>query len=181
MSEHGISLRPGAGAQADVERLQEIVDLGLLSPEADEILQQTAREAATQLGLPISTVTIVLDEAQFFAAAHGVEGWQAESRGTPVEWSFCAHAVNDRAPFIVEDATTHPVVRHMPIVENDGVVCYAGFPLISSRGHALGTLCVIGHEPHQFTDQELATLRSLADRAVARIEERRKPDPAPRG
>lgn len=173
MSEEITPVRPG-GEPADVARLQEIVDLDLLSPRADEILQETAREAATRLGLPISTVTIVLDEAQFFAARHGVGGWQAESLGTPVEWSFCAHAVNNREPFIVEDATTNPIVRHMPIVENDGVVCYAGFPLISSRGHALGTLCVIGHEPHRFTDAELDILRSLAERAVARIEERRK-------
>jgi GAF domain-containing protein len=174
MTQEQTPVRPG-GAPADVARLQEIVELGLLSPDADEILQQTAREAATRLGLPIGTVTIVLDEAQFFAAHHGVGGWQAGSQGTPVEWSFCAHAVNSREPFIVEDAATHPVVRHMPIVENDRVVCYAGFPLISSRGHALGTLCVIGHEPHRFTDAELGILRSLADRAVARIEERRKP------
>lgn len=173
MNDTGTPVRPGGGDRADVERLQEIVDLGLLSPEADEILQQTAREAATRLGLPISTVTVVLDEAQFFAAHHGVDGWMEQSRGTPVEWSFCAHAVNNRAPLVVEDARTDPLVRHMPIVENDDVICYAGFPLISSRGHALGTLCVIGHEPHAFTDQELGILRSLADRAVARIEERR--------
>lgn len=178
MSEHTTPLRPGAGDQPDVERLQEIVDLGLLSGEADPVLQETAREAATRLGLPISTVTVVLDEAQFFAAQHGVEGWMAESRGTPVEWSFCAHAVASRAPFVVEDATRHPAVRHMPIVPNDDVICYAGFPLISSRGHALGTLCVIGHEPHHFTQEELDILRSLTDRAVARIEERR---PKPSG
>lgn len=177
MSEHTTPLRPGAGGQADVARLQEIVDLGLLSGEADPVLQETAREAATRLGLPISTVTIVLDEAQYFAANHGVEGWQAESRGTPVEWSFCAYAVANRAPFVVEDARQHPLVRHMPIVPNDDVICYAGFPLISSKGHALGTLCVIGHEPHRFTPDELSILRSLADRAVARIEERR---PKPR-
>jgi GAF domain-containing protein len=95
-----------------------------------------------------------------------------------VEWSFCAHSVANRAPFVVEDATTHPAVRHMPIVEHDRVICYAGFPLISSRGHALGTLCVIGHEPHAFSDEELAILRSLADRAVARIDERRRLEPA---
>jgi GAF domain-containing protein len=173
MSEHQPPLRPGAGEQADIERLQEIVDLGLLSPEADAILQEIAAEAATRLHMPISTVTVVLDEAQFFAARHGVDGWMAQSLGTPVEWSFCAHSVASREPFVVDDATTHPTVRHMPIVEHDAVVCYAGFPLISSRGHALGTLCVIGHEPHAFTADELEILRSLADRAVARIEERR--------
>lgn len=173
MTEHGTPLRPGAGDQADVERLQEIVELGLLSPEADAILQEIAAEAATRLHMPISTVTVVLDEAQFFAARHGVDGWMAQSLGTPVEWSFCAHSVASREPFVVSDATTHPLVSHMPIVEHDGVVCYAGFPLISSRGHALGTLCVIGHEPHTFSDEELGVLRSLADRAVERIEERR--------
>jgi len=174
MTESTPPVRAGAAAdQADVERLQEIVDLGLLSPEADEVLRQTAEEAATRLGLPVATVTVVLDEAQFFAATHGVDGWKAESRGTPVEWSFCAYAVDRREPFIVEDATTHPIVRDNPLVHNDGVICYAGFPLISSHGHALGTLCVIGDEPHHFTPDELDILRTLADRAVAHIEERR--------
>jgi GAF domain-containing protein len=179
MTDPRLPVRPGARPDtADVDRLREIVDLGLLSPQGDRVLDDLAHEAAERLGLPISTVTIVLDEAQFFAAQHGVEGWMAESRGTPVEWSFCAHAVADRAPFVVEDATTHPTVRHMPIVENDRVICYAGVPLVSSRGHALGTLCVIGHEPHHFSEQELSILRSLADRAVARIEERRPPTAA---
>lgn len=175
MTESGTPLRPGAGTQADVERLQEIVDLGLLSPESDAVLQEITREAATALNLPTALVTVVLDEAQFFAARHGVDGWMNDAHGTPVEWSFCAHAVANQAPFVVEDATTHPAVRHMPIVEHDKVICYAGIPLVSSRGHTVGTLCVIGHQPHAFTDHELGTLRSLADRAVARIEERRRP------
>jgi len=140
------------------------------------VLQEITREAADALRMPTATVTVVLDEAQFFAAQYGVDGWMQDAHGTPVEWSFCAHAVANRAPFVVEDATTHPDVRHMPIVENDQVICYAGIPLVSSRGHTLGTLCVIGHQPHTFTEDELGTLRALADRAVARIEERR---PAP--
>jgi GAF domain-containing protein len=175
MTQSRTPLRPGAGEQADVERLQEIVDLGLLSPESDAVLQNIAREAAEALELPTALVTVVLDEAQFFAARHGVEGWMNDAHGTPVEWSFCAHAVANEAPFVVEDATKHPDVRHMPIVENDQVICYAGMPLVSSRGHTLGTLCVIGHQPHSFTEHEMGTLRSLADRAVARIEERRRP------
>jgi GAF domain-containing protein len=175
MTQSRTPLRPGAGEQADVERLQEIVDLDLLSPESDAVLQDIAREAAEALGLPTALVTVVLDEAQFFAARHGVEGWMNDAQGTPVEWSFCAHAVANEAPFVVEDATTHPAVRHMPIVENDQVICYAGIPLVSSRGHTLGTLCVIGHQPHSFTEHEMGILRSLADRAVARIEERRRP------
>jgi GAF domain-containing protein len=159
----------------DEARLREIVELGLLSPESDAILQATAEEAARRLGLPKAMVTVVLDQAQYFAAHHGVDGWQLESGGTPVEWSFCAHAVSTREPFVVEDATTHPVTRDNPLVTAEDLRCYAGIPLVSSRGHALGTLCVIGTEPRAFRDDEIDVLRELAARATARIEERRTP------
>ena len=52
--------------------------------------------------------------------------------------------------------------------------CYAGIPLVTSTGHTLGTLCVIGNEPRSFTEAELDLLRGLAKKAIARIEERRK-------
>ena len=158
----------------DPERLAEIAALDLVSASADAILQETAAEAAARLGLPISLVTVVLDEAQYFAAHHGLEGWLAEARGTPVEWSFCAHAVRCGAPFVVEDATRHPLVRENPLVTEDGIRCYAGIPLVTSRGHVLGTLCVVGKEARTFTEDEMAALRELAAKAVARIESRRK-------
>ena len=163
----------GDAALADAGRLQEIVDLDLLTPGVDAILQQTAEEAAARLHLPMSMVTVVLDEAQFFAAHHGLTGWMAAARGTPVEWSFCANAVASREPFVVEDATTHPVVRDNPLVANDGIRCYAGIPLVSTRGHALGTLCVIGTEARAFSGADLDVLRGLAQQAVDRIEARR--------
>jgi GAF domain-containing protein len=163
-----------AAAERESEaRLREIVELDLLSPGVDDILQATVVEAAGRLGLPQSMVTVVLDQAQFFAAHHGLDGWMAESRGTPVEWSFCALAVASGKPFVVEDATTHPLTRDNPLVANDGIRCYAGIPLVSARGHALGTLCVIGKEPHAFSAADLETLHALSDQAVRRIEERR--------
>lgn len=164
----------------DEGRLREIVELDLLSPEVDDILQSTVEEAAARLGLPQAMVTVVLDQAQFFAAHHGLDGWMAESRGTPVEWSFCALAVASGEPFVVEDATTHPLTRDNPLVAHEGIRCYAGIPLVSSRGHALGTLCVIGKAPHTFSDADLDALRALAAKAVHRIEERRVAGGVPR-
>ena len=98
------------------------------------------------------------------------------TRGTPVEWSFCANAVRSGEPFVVEDAETHPLVKDLPVVEIDNVRCYAGIPLVTSTGHRLGTLCVIGHEPRTFTERELDVLRALAKKAIDRIEARRKRD-----
>lgn len=157
----------------DIERLAEIAALDLTSPEVDNLLQEIAARAAQEIGLPISLVSIVLDEAQYFAALHGVAGWMAEARGTPIEWSFCAHAVRSGQPFIVEDAEQEPLVQENPLVKYDGIRCYAGIPLRSSRGYALGTLCVIGKEPRTFTEEEVETLHGLAAEAVARIEARR--------
>lgn len=155
------------------DRLREVVELGLLTPETDAILDAVVTEAATRLGLPISLVSIVLDESQFFAASHGLKGWLETTRGTPVEMSFCSNAVLSGEPFVVEDALTHPVTMENPLVTEDGIRCYAGIPLISSRGFRLGTLCVLGNEPHEFQESDLVVLRELAADAVNRIESRR--------
>lgn len=158
----------------DPERLAEIARLGLTSAEVDGVLQEAVDEAAEALDLPTALVTIVLDEAQFFAAHHGLDGWMAETRGTPVEWSFCANAVRSGEPFVVEDAEAHPLVKDLPVVEIDNVRCYAGIPLVTSTGHRLGTLCVIGHEPRTFSEAEMDLLRGLAKKAMDRIEARRR-------
>jgi len=156
------------------ERLQEIQDLGLTSPGSDPVLDALSREAAETLALPMGLVSIVLDGAQHFAADHGLTGWMKETRGTPIDWSFCAHAVRSGADFIVTDATRDPAVRDNPLVHNEGVRCYAGVPLRTSRGHIVGTLCALGEETREFSGRDLTALRELADRAVAHIESRRQ-------
>ena len=158
----------------DAERLQEIADLDLLSPEVDPILAHVAALAAARLELPVSLISVVLDEALHVAGSHGIDGlWLGDTRGHPVEWSFCATSVRTRDPVVVENATTHPDHQGNPLVTLDGVRCYAGVPLISSRGHVLGNLCVVGLEARTFTAEEVGVLRELADEAVRRIEARR--------
>lgn len=157
----------------DAERLQEIAELGLLSPDVDPVLQEIAERAAAELGMPVSLVSVVLDEALHVAAAHGITGlWLDETRGHPVEWSFCATSVRTREPFVVDSATTHAEHRTNPLVTQDGVRCYAGVPLISSRGFVLGNLCVVGLEERTFSEADMETLRRLTAEAVRRIEDR---------
>lgn len=158
----------------DAERLQEIADLGLLSRDVDPILQDVATRAAARLELPVALVSVVLDEALHVAGSHGIDGlWLGETRGHPVEWSFCATSVRTRDAFVVENALTHAHHKGNPLVTQDGVRCYAGVPLISSRGFVLGNLCVVGLDERTFTEEEMSALRDLAVEAVRRIEERR--------
>jgi GAF domain-containing protein len=158
----------------DEQRLQEIHDLDLLSSDVDPILQEVAAEAASRLELPVSLISVVLDEALHVAGMHGPEGlWLGDTRGHPVEWSFCATSVRTRDAFVVENAETHPDHHDNPLVTQDGVRCYAGVPLISSRGFVLGNLCVVGLEQRSFSEADVSVLRELADQAVRRIEARR--------
>lgn len=157
------------------QRLQEIADLDLLADGIDPILQDVAEQAATHLGLPVSLISVVLDEALHVAGSHGLNGlWLGETGGHPVEWSFCATSVRTRGAYVVENALTDPHHKDNPLVVQDGVRCYAGVPLISSRGFVLGNLCVVGLAERKFSADELAYLQRMAAQAVSRIEERRK-------
>ena len=140
----------------------------------EPLLADIAAQASERLALPVGMISVVLDEALHVAASHGIDGlWLAETRGHPVEWSFCATSVRTRDAFVVENTTTHPYHQTNPLVTQDGVRCYAGVPLISSRGFVLGNLCVVGLETRSFSEDEMVFLRTLAAEAVAQIEGRR--------
>lgn len=157
----------------DLDRLQEIAELGLDSPDVDEILDDIAREAAERLDLPTGVVSILLDEAQYFKAMFGVDGWIGAARGTPVEWSFCRNVVIQQAEFVVENALEHEIMKDSPLVTNEGIRCYAGIPLVTSRGNVIGSFCVQGREERHFSEDDLQVLRGYAVKAMERIESRR--------
>ena len=158
----------------DSARLQEIADLRLNDADVDGILSEIAAEAAADFGLPVALVSIVLDQAQYFRGSHGLDGWMAATRGTPAEWSFCQHVVRNNEPFVVDDAQTHPLMKDSPLVRIEGVRCYAGVPLVTFRGHVIGSFCVQGPEARSFTEYDLARLHRYAKRVIARIEQRRQ-------
>ena len=160
----------------DIERLQEIQDLSLAGAELDPEIQKLLEKLAAEMELPIALVSIVLDGAQYFLGMHGVEGWMRETRGTPVEWSFCTQVVRNRGRFVVEDASSHPITKSNPLVGSEGIRCYAGAPLRTSRGHVLGSLCVIGNKDRAFEPEELEALDRLAAEVTRRLEARRATD-----
>jgi GAF domain-containing protein len=165
---------PDAQTLDDAARLREIADLRLNDSDIDGILSEIAAEAAEHFGLPVALVSIVLDRAQYFRGAHGLDGWMATTRGTPAEWSFCQHVVRNRAPFVVEDAKAHPLMQDSPLVRMEGVRCYAGVPLVTFRGHVIGSFCVQGPDARTFTEYDLAQLHRYAKRVITRIEQRRQ-------
>jgi GAF domain-containing protein len=64
---------------------------------------------------------------------------------------------------VVDDARLEPLLAGNAAVTELGVVAYAGIPLVTSAGHAIGTLCVIDMVPRHWADDQLAILAKLAD------------------
>src|SRR5918997_1697308 len=94
------------------------------------------------------------------------------ARETPISHSFCQHCVVAAAPFLVDDARRHPLVRGNPAIEELGVVAYLGVPITTSDGSVLGTLCAIDSKPRAWSPDDVSLLSDLAAAAMAELERR---------
>ncbi|KHD73619.1 hypothetical protein MB27_34000 [Actinoplanes utahensis] len=130
----------------------------LLRAELDALAEDTAQRT----GMPTSMASLVLGMAQHAAGSYGLTGILALAGGTPIEWALCARTVTSGKPYIIPDATRHPVESRNPLVTMGGLRAYAGYPA-TVAGHVVGAICVLTDTPHHFTDDQLTTLHQAAD------------------
>jgi PAS domain S-box-containing protein len=140
------------------ERLAALDRIGLCDTPAAESFDRVTRLAARALDVPIALVSLVAETRQWFKSKIGLDVTQ-----TSRQVSFCAHAVVGRAPLIVPDAMLDARFADNPLVTGEpGIRAYAGIPLQTSDGHAIGTLCVIDRRPRVFSAADIDTLRDFA-------------------
>lgn len=154
-------------------RIAALRRLTLLDSPTEPAFDRLTRLASKILQAPVALVSLVDAERQFFKSAVGLPEPWASARETPLSHSFCQYAVATGAPFIVTDARAHPLVADNLAVPDLGAVAYAGIPLTTTDGHALGSFCVIDTEPRDWTEEDVATLQDLAAMALTEIELRR--------
>lgn len=152
------------------ERLRALSDYGLDDEQLVSGLEPVVRIAARMLGMPVAAVNMIGSDHVFFAASTGVG---EVNMGRDV--SFCAHAINQREVMVVGDAREDERFHDNPLVDGpNGVRFYAGVPLVTPEGHALGALCVIDHVARaDFSESDRARLLELAKMASDRLELRR--------
>lgn len=163
-----VTTDPGP-TQHEAARLAALRTLAVLDTEAEPQLDNLTQLAADLLGLPIALVSLVDADRQWFKSRVGLGATQ-----TPREHAFCAHAIHGTDVFVVNDATEDPRFADNPLVTGDpNIRFYAGAPLVTREGHALGTLCVIGDAPRDCSGKEARILEALARQVMTLLEYRK--------
>lgn len=151
-------------------RLDILPEYNLLDTLPEEDYDNITSLVATICDAPVSLITMLDKERNFFKSHHGIEFGES-----PRATSFCGHVILDDSPiFIVEDARLDERFQNNPHIKGANAIFYAGVPLINPEGYALGTLCVCDHKPRTLSELQKNALITLGKQVVNSLELRRQ-------
>ncbi|MBW3570316.1 MAG: GAF domain-containing protein [Gemmatimonadetes bacterium] len=183
-SSHAPGTAPRADPDAvvnDPARLAVVRATGLLDAPAEPPFDRLVRLAARLLGVPVTFVSLVDENRDFYLASTGFDEPLASGREMAGR-TFCHFSVagaTPEHPLVIPDTRAHPVYREVPTVHSLGVAAYVGVPLVVD-GQPVGSFCAIDTAPHAWTEAEVEVLRELAASAQREMELRRALDRARR-
>lgn len=150
----------------DAERLAELYKYELLDTQYEEDFNNIVTLASKICNAPISLITLIDTNRQWFKAKTGMDSDETERRT-----SFCGHAILKEGMFEVSDALLDERFYDNPLVTGDpNIRFYAGIPLITKKGYKLGTLCVIDTVPRCLDEEQTFALTVLASQTMNLIE-----------
>ncbi len=151
-------------ARRDALRRYEILDT---APEQE--FDDITSLAAHICGTPIALICLVDEDRQWCKSKVGTT-----ENEIPRDVSFCGHGILQRDVFVVKDAQADERFVNSPVVTGPGKIrFYAGSPLVTPDGHALGMLCVQDRTPRELTAEQKTALQALARQVMAQLELRR--------
>jgi signal transduction histidine kinase len=157
-----VALAEGARPTGRVE-LRDILDTPR-EPAFDRLTRLVARS----LNAPVSLLTFVDAQRQWFKSSYGLSAvWDAR-RETPLSHSFCQYVVRFKKPLIVTDARCDPLVQENLAIPELGIAAYLGVPLFEEDGTVLGSLSVADGKTRSWTEADVSLLQDFA--AIAMIE-----------
>ncbi len=152
---------------SDPARLAALRSTGLMQNSASVTLDTVALLAAEAIRAPFVAVSLIDDSREFIAGCNAAD--RAFERVRSANLSMSKFAVVSGIPFIVEDATEHPLLGSHPLVLSGQVVAYACIPIFSDDDLAVGALYAWDARPVEWTGGQIIVLQDMADLASAKI------------
>ncbi len=142
----------------EARRLKALRALHILDTPPEERYDRITRLAAELFDVPISVISMIDADRQWFKSHHGLTVGE-----TPRSVSFCGHTILQPGVFHVADAALDERFADNPLVAGEPHVrFYAGVPLRASGGEPIGTLCLIDTRPHELTEADRTLLGEFA-------------------
>jgi signal transduction histidine kinase/CheY-like chemotaxis protein len=153
----------------EATRLKVLYDYDVLDTDAEKIFDDLTQLAAQICDTPITIISLIDADRQWFKSTVGLDVEE-----TSRDIAFCAHAIHQQKIFEVEDTLKDKRFFDNPLVTSKpNIRFYAGTPLISPNGHAIGTLCVIDNKPNKLTQVQRHALEVLGRSVISQMELRR--------
>ena len=163
-------MTPPSSQADEASRLEALAQYRILDTLPEQCLDDLTALATHICEAPIGLISLVDEHRQWFKSRVGMTATE-----TARDISFCQHTILQRDLFIVPDATQDPRFAGTPlVVEDPQVRFYAGAPLVTPDGHALGALCVMDRIPRQLTAPQQEALRILGRQVMSQLELRRQ-------
>jgi len=154
----------------EAERLEALRRYDILDTAPEKEFDDITCLAAQICGAPIALISLVDANRQWFKSHRGIDACE-----TGRDVSFCAHALHQKSLFLVPDTLMNPRFADNALVTGEpSVRFYAGAPLVTEDGQALGTLCVMDRVPRTLSASQQEALLALARMVIAHLELRRK-------
>ena len=150
------------------ERLAALRELAILDTSPEHEFDELTALAAQICEAPIGLLTLVDEHRQWFKARTGIAVTE-----TPRAVAFCAHTIAQRDVFVVNDASADARFAGNPLITEEHIRFYAGAPLVTEDGHALGSLCVMDHVPRTLRPEQERALAVLGRNAATQLALRR--------
>lgn len=148
------------------ERLEAVHRLNILDTKPEERFDVLTKEVIKKLNTPISTITILDENREWFKSCQGIDN-KENSR----EISFCSHAMLSSVLFIVEDTLKDPRFADNPMVINPPYIrFYAGIRLLDHKtGLPIGVFCIKDTKPRKLSLKEINILLDIGSRAETEL------------
>ena len=153
----------------DPRRIESLAKTFLLDSPPEVAFDRITDLVRRLLNAPLSLVSLVAQDHQYFKSALGLPETVADLRTTPLSHSFCKHTVALGKPLVVYDTRVDEYVKEVQTIKDFGIHTYVGVPLKTPDNQTLGTLCALGFEPRSWVASEVDILNNLAEVVMTEI------------